>query len=122
MFARHCFNFWAGGVERADPAVAIETFHTEMILQRFHGNGARHALAVDQSRKNHGEVCVAIRGRVGRKLDVHDCLGRKKQKRIDSTRSARNRSTRTRYASLTHSRTIPAVTSTIFSDTASGSA
>src|ERR1700710_2498745 len=120
MLSRDRFNSRARSIECAYPAGAVAAFHAEMILQRLDRDRARNALAIDQRRKYHREIRVAIRRRIGGKKDVHG--GLEWQGNGNNARSYSRRLDPVYPASSMLSRTSPAGTSTISSDTASGSA
>src|SRR6202012_5869880 len=74
MFSRHGLDLRSTGVERANPAAAVECLRAEMILQRFDRNRARHPLAVHQRGEDDREVGITISRRVGREIDLHGRL------------------------------------------------
>lgn len=74
MLARCFEDARAAPVERADPAVAVVRYNTEMILQGFNGDGATYPLTIDNGIELHGQVAIAVRSGFSGKINLHASL------------------------------------------------
>jgi hypothetical protein len=68
---RRVFNRTPMGIERADQVVFAQRRGAEMIFQRFSGDPALNAFAIDRGRERQNEVAPAIRRALLWKNDMH---------------------------------------------------